>query len=188
MRRNRTSVRRWKHPHLRGENSRTTIPLLHTSETSPPAWGKHVVDREAGVGAGNIPTCVGKTRAPRSRSCLSGKHPHLRGENRLGNSCESSATETSPPAWGKLQRKDANRILRGNIPTCVGKTARPSRSVTESWKHPHLRGENYRNTFVASMSLETSPPAWGKPSSWRSTTVRSGNIPTCVGKTRDAAP
>ena len=113
-----------KHPHLRGENpySGTFIPTLW--ETSPPAWGKlreRVLDS---ITAGNIPTCVGKTKTKVFQFKPWGKHPHLRGENRTLTVGSSIASETSPPAWGKHSLPKGRNDSLGNIPTCVGKTAR----------------------------------------------------------------
>ena len=59
--RDRGSGRCRKHPHLRGENTRRSSPLSKVRETSPPAWGKLILN-----------FCL---------RCLIRKHPHLRGEN-----------------------------------------------------------------------------------------------------------
>ena len=91
------------------------------------------------------------------------KHPHLRGENESGGLGVLYLVETSPPAWGKPSALKFHGLCRGNIPTCVGKTARKPRGVSIHW--------------------ETSPPAWGKPSKRLVPGFPRRNIPTCVGKT-----
>ena len=93
-----------KHPHLRGENGTATGNSFDNIETSPPAWGK-----------------------PRNRAALSRspqKHPHLRGENSIATEFKLIGIETSPPAWGKPSIDVLLLRNCGNIPTCVGKTAR----------------------------------------------------------------
>ena len=50
-----------KHPHVRGEDTFTSITLQVLSETPPRAWGRLCVSREREHGNRNTPTCVGKT-------------------------------------------------------------------------------------------------------------------------------
>ena len=78
----------------------------------------------------------------------------------------------------------ASHFTFRNIPTCVGKTLKPTVFESVFQKHPHLRGENWRvlpqdrtswrniPTCVGKTTpsptapksfTETSPPAWGKP-------------------------
>ena len=172
-----------KHPHLRGENpySGTFIPTLW--ETSPPAWGKLEVRGRNLLAVGNIPTCVGKTLSTTRAISRRWKHPHLRGENRTLTVGSSIASETSPPAWGKLDVAEVRAAYTRNIPTCVGKTYEAMHKVRASGKHPHLRGENLKSDLLRYPVMETSPPAWGKPSQGRRERQWPGNIPTCVGKT-----
>ena len=101
----------WKHPHLRGENTRNAPFLAPAVETSPPAWGKP----RRGLGEiqelGNIPTCVGKTNGTLRCRRRPRKHPHLRGENVDVESTAERIPETSPPAWGKQQDVVLTAIL-----------------------------------------------------------------------------
>ena len=172
-----------KHPHLRGENSRLAGGISLPWETSPPAWGKPHSNSGFVHCFGNIPTCVGKTRCCRSSRRLHEKHPHLRGENRKPRTSTVRLSETSPPAWGKHRLARPKRSQTGNIPTCVGKTYEAMHKVRASGKHPHLRGENLKSDLLRYPVMETSPPAWGKPSQGRRERQWPGNIPTCVGKT-----
>ena len=120
----RSAKNRRKHPHLRGENESGGLGVLYLVETSPPAWGKPQRRLRESSHKGNIPTCVGKTIGAQVSWSVSWKHPHLRGENSVKASELVSSPETSPPAWGKLLISRERRELAGNIPTCVGKTAR----------------------------------------------------------------
>ena len=52
---------RTEHPHVRGENPRSSRAAISRRGTSPRAWGKLGVNLDDGVDARNIPTCVGKT-------------------------------------------------------------------------------------------------------------------------------
>ena len=55
------SVRR-KHPHVRGEDSRSYSARRSLTETPPRAWGRPKGRRDAVREHRNTPTCVGKTR------------------------------------------------------------------------------------------------------------------------------
>lgn len=113
-----------KHPHLRGENCRSRCVRFALRETSPPAWGKLCGFRRARLHPGNIPTCVGKTHSRLLARTEPRKHPHLRGENQTEDVINDLGKETSPPAWGKRCASTRGVPSVGNIPTCVGKTAR----------------------------------------------------------------
>ena len=172
-----------KHPHLRGENPRQCSRERRTLETSPPAWGKQRPHGLQELGAGNIPTCVGKTSSTGRARSSRRKHPHLRGENGGKPNFDAPGIETSPPAWGKLDFLTSSCSIAGNIPTCVGKTDPEDEDEDEERKHPHLRGENNELAALALAEAETSPPAWGKPGNALRINLRRRNIPTCVGKT-----
>ena len=172
-----------KHPHLRGENLHGLRSTFSDWETSPPTWGKLEVRGRNLLAVGNIPTCVGKTLSTTRAISRRWKHPHLRGENRKPRTSTVRLSETSPPAWGKHRLARPKRSQTGNIPTCVGKTYEAMHKVRASGKHPHLRGENLKSDLLRYPVMETSPPAWGKPSQGRRERQWPGNIPTCVGKT-----
>ena len=72
------SVVCWKHPHLRGENGARVSMRKPRPETSPPAWGKPQTQRIHREVAGNIPTCVGKTKASALVVEAVEKHPRGR--------------------------------------------------------------------------------------------------------------
>ena len=50
-----------KHPHVRGEDPAGCSNRSAHPETPPRAWGRHGCSLGACLGAGNTPTCVGKT-------------------------------------------------------------------------------------------------------------------------------
>ena len=126
---------------------------------------------------------MGKTPPSCRRRTRSGKHPHLRRDNRNARLVRLAPPETSPPAWGKPPRPTLHLLRLGNIPTYVGKTRIQALSSRPFGKHPHLRGENQAKSIRAAKLMETSPPAWGKRPEKGAQPGDQGNIPTCVGKT-----
>ena len=98
------SSRRWKHPHVRGENIVFPQGSRQTLETPPRAWGKPIRTNN---------TCIQIQ-----------KHPHVRGEN-CNSVCDAiKSLETPPRAWGKQGNKMIAKPMARNTPTCVGKTKR----------------------------------------------------------------
>ncbi len=50
-----------KHPHLCGEDMKSTPGSTTSWETPPPVWGRQISEALRKVAVGNTPTCVGKT-------------------------------------------------------------------------------------------------------------------------------
>ncbi len=73
--------KRKKHPHVRGEDSRSGEDDEVVAETPPRAWGRHKIDKMISEIDRNTPTCVGKTAPDRATFCFCRKHPHVRGED-----------------------------------------------------------------------------------------------------------
>ena len=70
-----------KHPHVRGEDPGVSPGPRFEAETPPRAWGRLSPFILFVCRPRNTPTCVGKTRTRRGPSCLTWKHPHVRGED-----------------------------------------------------------------------------------------------------------
>ena len=70
-----------KHPHVRGEDPGVSPGPRFEAETPPRAWGRLSPFILFVCRPRNTPTCVGKTRTTRGPSCLTWKHPHVRGED-----------------------------------------------------------------------------------------------------------
>ena len=51
-------------------------------------------------------------------------------------------------------------------------------------KHPHRRGEDEDEPFLAGLKKETPPQAWGRPAPPEKRLYATGNTPTGVGKTQ----
>ena len=192
-----------KHPHVRGEDVRLGIGKHGVPETPPRAWGRLSAVVALIAFVRNTPTCVGKTgidnhqdsndkKHPHVRGedlfgqifkSGAGKHPHVRGEDVFGDSCSLIGVETPPRAWGRHARDHAVRRGHGNTPTCVGKTKVLFRVSLLNQKHPHVRGEDVPASSSKLREGETPPRAWGRPTAWDGCMRKSGNTPTCVGKT-----
>ena len=90
-----------KHPHMRGEDSKTARAHAVTTETPPHAWGRPPVPFLNAVRGRNTPTCVGKTKKSTVHNSQPEKHPHMRGEDIMGLFTFANALETPPHAWGR---------------------------------------------------------------------------------------
>ena len=90
----------------------------------------------------NTPTCVGKTYLALDVSLYKRKHPHVRGEDQIGNNMNAAKQETPPRAWGRPSGDSATNDIIRNTPTCVGKTSGRGNLSDRFRKHPHVRGED----------------------------------------------
>ncbi len=116
------SVNARKHPHVRGEDHGWYGQLFIGKETPPRAWGGHASHPLADGGQGNTPTCVGRTTKWCRGQSHRRKHPHVRGEDFALASNKLHLQETPPRAWGGHVTLPASNYMRGNTPTCVGRT------------------------------------------------------------------
>ena len=131
-----------KHPHERGEDMVWMPCPFPGTETPPRAWGRLAGEGEQVVQGGNTPTSVGKTPADAPDVAVCGKHPHERGEDPSPLPSHRSLSETPPRAWGRLDLGTVQPGILRNTPTSVGKTTSQSSKFTNTWKHPHERGED----------------------------------------------
>ena len=111
-----------KHPHMRGEDWPGCAGPAIWWETPPHAWGRLPFPSSVFSNIGNTPTCVGKTDPLGHLSGHSWKHPHMRGEDSLGQGCNYVEEETPPHAWGRPEVRSEDILSFRNTPTCVGKT------------------------------------------------------------------
>ena len=172
-----------KHPHVRGEDQRTTAPMELVAETPPRAWGRHNRPISTSLVMRNTPTCVGKTEAEVVEGVPPWKHPHVRGEDAFFYGSSSPSLETPPRAWGRLEARNPASSGMRNTPTCVGKTITARKRCSKLQKHPHVRGEDLRSSAARRIVIETPPRAWGRLMVSCPLRASRGNTPTCVGKT-----
>ncbi len=111
-----------KHPHVRGEDLRHQPKQIWPGETPPRAWGRRIDFFTSSSPSRNTPTCVGKTITHFPASSLTGKHPHVRGEDRRARRYCHPPAETPPRAWGRRGLEEDEWENIRNTPTCVGKT------------------------------------------------------------------
>ena len=173
----------WKHPHVRGEDIGPVVERLQKEETPPRAWGRQTEAKGILLEVRNTPTCVGKTFCGISKAFGSGKHPHVRGEDAGTEPDRGRKEETPPRAWGRLERADGLAGLKGNTPTCVGKTLQDPHFLPLHQKHPHVRGEDVFQQQDTVTKAETPPRAWGRLRVISQYLAIDRNTPTCVGKT-----
>src|SRR5690554_2479648 len=91
--------------------------------------------------------------------------------------------ETPPRTWGRLISRLNARLISGNTPTDVGKTASPVVGGHWHQKHPHGRGEDQQQILSHLLLQETPPRTWGRPYACHAERQRGRNTPTDVGKT-----
>lgn len=73
----------------------------------------------------NTPTtCVGKTPSWKNENRRTWKHPHVRGEDGMGEPKRQLIEETPPRAWGRRFQLQLREQRSGNTPTYVGKSLR----------------------------------------------------------------
>ena len=113
-----------KHPHVRGEDTRGQDLKYPATETPPRAWGRRTDLSGLLSKMRNTPTCVGKTGKGFVGKRDEGKHPHVRGEDKLPIVLPYVSVETPPRAWGRLIVPSSSGSPLRNTPTCVGKTLR----------------------------------------------------------------
>ena len=152
-------------------------------ETPPRAWGRLNALPPARKLLRNTPTSVGKTWSTAPRSLQPWKHPHERGEDYVSSQYDEPGGETPPRAWGRRIDFNGSTVAGRNTPTSVGKT--PGRTLLERvrWKHPHERGEDWRDMVQAHLLVETPPRAWGRQMRSKARLGNYRNTPTSVGKT-----
>ena len=153
-----------KHPHGRGEDAALLRRFFVRPETPPRAWGRRGKGKDGLAERRNTPTGVGKTRRNAHCHGKNWKHPHGRGEDHGNGTATARAGETPPRAWGRLVPDvvvghEAETPPRAwgrrpgwrpavwetrNTPTGVGKTKSIAKARFQIWKHPHGRGEDWR--------------------------------------------
>jgi len=73
--------------------------------------------------------------------------------------------------------------LMRNTPTCMGKTCGFFIFRLNIKKHPHVHGEDNLFYQYLKIKLETPPRAWGRRLPCHCSYHKTGNTPTCMGKT-----
>ena len=170
------------HPHRRGERTWTVRPVSPAGGSSPQAWGKDAPRAREAHQGGIIPTGVGKGGVPGGRRSRRRDHPHRRGERSFASRLVCPAMGSSPQAWGKERGREHLDLVRGIIPTGVGKGVVVAPSLVLIRDHPHRRGERPPSWAAIWAGVGSSPQAWGKGDGEPGEGEAGGIIPTGVGK------
>ncbi len=110
------------HPHVRGEDERTD-PMSSVRPGSPPrAWGRRHRLRLDLISVRFTPTCVGKTDDGTDDTGMDTVHPHVRGEDHMGENAKRDGIGSPPRAWGRRECRYGEQPWQRFTPTCVGKT------------------------------------------------------------------
>ena len=90
------------------------------------------------------PTCVGRTGFGGLAELGLEAHPHVRGEDWAVRSFDLMTAGSPPRAWGGRHPATYTALQQRLTPTCVGRTAAPTRPSAGTTAHPHVRGEDGR--------------------------------------------
>ena len=175
------------HPHVRGEDSRCRIGMGRLGGSPPRAWGGRAAAAQQKADRRHTPTCVGRTKTPKSSTCPSSAHPHVRGEDSAQIAVGKHASGSPPRAWGGRAKQAEGDLGPRLTPTCVGRTmfrpARPRRTTA----HPHVRGEDWAAATIYQPGGGSPPRAWGGLANMGANTYQERLTPTCVGRTSTPA-
>ncbi len=149
------------HPHRRGELPACGVGDAGGVGPSPQAWGTRSAKTASMYVKRAIPTGVGNSTPPGSRSRSPPGHPHRRGELHGGQPVLQDDSGPSPQAWGTRQRTERRWPQQRAIPTGVGNSRTRRWSTTRQAGHPHRRGELHGRGPAATSGGGPSPQAWG---------------------------
>ena len=87
----------------------------------------------------------------------------MRGDNGRKTLMKDQEVGSPPHAWGQLFFLYYDKWGSGITPTCVGTTSLLRRNDTPRRDHPHMRGDNLRETTATEIAKGSPPHAWGQP-------------------------
>ena len=114
--------RRSAHPRVCGENELCMWRRDRLIGSSPRVRGKHRRAADHRLVRRLIPACAGKTNFACSKFEAITAHPRVCGENILNANTWNLSNGSSPRVRGKRETPETNRVVRGLIPACAGKT------------------------------------------------------------------
>ena len=155
-------IRRWAHPHSRGENEYVAWLRAAQAGSSPLTRGKLVADAFGRGCGGLIPTHAGKTSMTAPSPSRRTAHPHSRGENGRLRASACVRWGSSPLTRGKRVGAMFDLSVCGLIPTHAGKTYLAALSPPKKGAHPHSRGENLEEHLRRTEVEGSSPLTRGK--------------------------
>ena len=173
----------WAHPRVCGENSTALLPGGSGMGSSPRVRGKQSDCGSRHSFGGLIPACAGKTPQGLRETYADAAHPRVCGENSENPCHMGTRTGSSPRVRGKHRPGLPDRLPRGLIPACAGKT-RSRLAWSGGWRaHPRVCGENFVQSSHQRPLSGSSPRVRGKRGNPATTLVTGRLIPACAGKT-----
>ena len=122
------TAQKWKHPRLRGEDSRSQKRKRGFMETPPLTRGRPVCLLVRSSRPRNTPAYAGKTGACCCYGARCWKHPRLRGEDFDDVLPRLVRTETPPLTRGRLDSGLTDDYVARNTPAYAGKTTKGTTS------------------------------------------------------------
>ena len=174
----------WAHPRVCGENYAKWQDGLQVEGSSPRVRGKHRKGCARHTQTRLIPACAGKTLRTLATWARGRAHPRVCGENSENPCHMGTRTGSSPRVRGKHRPGLPDRLPRGLIPACAGKT-RSRLAWSGGWRaHPRVCGENTGSDGGVEYWGGSSPRVRGKLRSVFPSEAPFRLIPACAGKTR----
>ena len=129
------------HPHACGEYAHRSAGVIPSTGSSPRVWGILRDDQHEDHGDRFIPTRVGNTAGLSGLRAGHPVHPHACGEYIHGARERIAGGGSSPRVWGIRRGRRGRAHCQRFIPTRVGNTESPQRSLGRLPVHPHACGE-----------------------------------------------
>ena len=108
------------------------------------------------------PTCVGTTQQARFRLMFRTVHPHVCGDNDIGELVVDQTVGSPPRVWGQpfllFFKSNPHRFT----PTCVGTTGRGDHRPRPCSVHPHVCGDNDKSSSRFKCRCGSPPRVWGQ--------------------------
>ena len=148
-------------PHGRGDVSVFDSISNCISRSSPRAWGCFQVSSLGGKVKLVFPTGVGMFLTSlllyKEWECL----PHGRGDVSVTKTAQGGEKQSSPRAWGCFRVRLPVVPWQSVFPTGVGMFPAPFTKLQRPTSLPHGRGDVSYSWASESLSVESSPRAWG---------------------------
>ena len=168
-------------PHVRGGVSMFDFFKKKRKKSSPRAWGCFFKKIPGLQGRTVFPTCVGVFLRWCRRRWGRQRLPHVRGGVSSSKERRWLLRRSSPRAWGCFRAPSQPLPVPRVFPTCVGVFLREDMPGTRPVRLPHVRGGVSLVPLRASLSVGSSPRAWGCFRQSRDRRMAYRVFPTCVG-------
>ena len=128
------------YPHVCGGIALADDATLDRRGLSPRVWGHLQVRPRHQDASGSIPTCVGASTVPLSRSSVATVYPHVCGGIDRVSKNTLKIEGLSPRVWGHLARVLSRLRRYRSIPTCVGASRSGRTWQQATGVYPHVCG------------------------------------------------